>query len=378
MKVKPQVNINPKENLLFDAFFMFFLIHSIQTGVGIAGLPRIVYLSAGHDGWISIIIAGLLVSAVIFLSVMMLKQYESADLFGIHYDVFGIFLGRFVNLFYTFYLISGIYVIVMNYVEIVQAWVFPDLPTWFLAMILLLLSVYAVMGGVRIAVGFSFMSFLLTFWIVLIIIIPARDFDYTHLLPILNRGYADILKGVYKTSLSIVGFEMLLFLYPFIKNKKKAHLYTQLGGLYTTLLFVLVTVISIGFFGEKGLEKTIWPVLSMFKIVRLPNLERFEFIAVSFWMLIILPNICLYLWAASRGMKRVFPGMKQKTFIVLIAILVWSCSFLVKARYQMNLITDYIGMAGFYIGICYPALLSMLVLLKKKLTGRRKQNENGA
>ena len=218
--MKPEVNINPKENLLFDAFFMFFLIHTIQTGVGIAGLPRIVYLAAGHDGWISIIIAGLLVSAVIFLSVMMLKQYESADLFGIHYDVFGIFLGRLVNILYTFYLISGIYVIVMNYVEIVQAWVFPDLSTWFLAMILLLLSMYAVMGGVRIAVGFSFMSFLLTFWIVLIIIIPARDFDYTHLLPILNKGYAEILKGVYKTSLSIIGFEMLLFLYPFIKNKK--------------------------------------------------------------------------------------------------------------------------------------------------------------
>jgi spore germination protein AB len=376
--VKLQVNIHPKENLLFDAFFMFFLIHTIQTGVGIAGLPRIVYLSAGHDGWISILLAGLLVSSVIFLSVQMLKQYDSADLFGIHYDVFGSLMGRLVNLLYTFYLISGIFVIVMNYVEIVQAWVFPDLSTWFLALVLLLLAVYAVMGGVRIAVGFSFMSFLLTFWIVLIIIVPARDFDYTHLLPVWNTSYANILKGVYKTSLSIIGFEMLLFLYPYIKNKKKVHMYTQLGGLYTILLFVLVTIISIGFFGEKGLERTIWPVLSMFKIVRLPNLERFEFIAVSFWMLIVLPNICLYLWAASRGMKRIFPGRKQKTFSLLIALMVWGCSFLVNSRYQMDIVTDYIGTAGFFIGICYPAFLSVIVLVKKKLTARRNLNENGA
>ena len=64
---------------------------------------------------------------------------------------------------------------------------------------------------------------------------------------------------------------------------------------------MLITMISITFFAENGLARTIWPVLSMFKIVRLPNLERFEFIAVSFWMLIILPNMCCYLWAASEG-----------------------------------------------------------------------------
>ncbi|WP_312024049.1 GerAB/ArcD/ProY family transporter, partial [Lysinibacillus sp. D4A3_S15] len=35
-----------------------------------------------------------------------------------------------------------------------------------------------------------------------------------------------------------------------------------------------------------------------------PFVERFEFIAVCFWMLIIIPNMCLYLWAAYRGVIR--------------------------------------------------------------------------
>lgn len=37
----------------------------------------------------------------------------------------------------------------MNYIEIVQVWIFPNLATWQLALVLILLTVYAVYGGVK-------------------------------------------------------------------------------------------------------------------------------------------------------------------------------------------------------------------------------------
>ena len=77
--------------------------------------------------------------------------------------------------------------------------------------------------------------------------------------------------------------------------------YAQIGNLFTTVNFLpLITLISIVFFAGDSLKAAIWPVLSMFKIVRLPNLERFEFIAVSFWMLVILPNMCFYFGRLQR------------------------------------------------------------------------------
>ncbi|MDP4171762.1 MAG: GerAB/ArcD/ProY family transporter [Bacillota bacterium] len=368
-----KVDVLPKDSLLFNAFFLMFIIHVTQTGVGIVGLPRIVYLEAGHDGWISVFFAGIMTGIVLWFMFLMLQQYENADLYGIQVDVLGGFFGRFLGVVYMIYLSATFYDIFMNYVEIVQAWVFPDLPTWQLAGVLIFLTVYGVLGGIRIVVGVSFLSFLATFWLTAILAVPMKYIDLTHIFPIWNTNFKHILMGVYKTSFSIIGFELLLFVYPYVRNKKRALRYAQIGNLYTTILYTGVTFVSMTFFAEESLKRTIWPVLSMFKIVRLPNLERFEFIAVSFWMLIILPNLCAYLWAASKGFTRLF-NIKQKKGIYIIAILSWGCSFLIHSRYQMNSITDYIGKIGFFLTICYPVILSVIVLIKKWLSRRKQEN----
>jgi spore germination protein (amino acid permease) len=365
-----KVNLHPKEGLLFNTFLLFFLIHGVQTGVGIVGLPRVVYLAAQHDAWISVLIAGAVTAIVLWFMIMMLRQYDSADLYGIHLDVFGKWLGNSLSFVYILYLISSFFVIFMNYVEIVQVWIFPNLVTWQLALVLILLTIYGVYGGIRVVVGIAFLSVLGTMWILFIAFIPLRYADFNHLFPIMNSDIKSILKGAQSTTLSMMGFELVMFFYPYIKEKRKSMRYVQIANLFTTLMFSFITLVSIVFFAGDSLKAVIWPVLSMFKIVRLPNLERFEFIAVSFWMLIILPNMCLYLWAASKGFSRILKR-KQKTGIWFFAILTFGATFLIQARYQMNMVTDIIAKTGFYTAICYPVVLAMIVLMKKWWLKRR-------
>ncbi|MFK9093330.1 GerAB/ArcD/ProY family transporter [Bacillus salipaludis] len=368
-----KVNLHPKESLLFNAFLLMFIIHSVQSGVGVIGLPRVVFLDAKHDAWIAVFLAGVLTSVILWFMIMMLKQYDSADLYGIHVDVFGKWLGNFLSFIYMIYLTSCFFIIIMNYVEIVQVWIFPNLPTWQLALVLILLAVYAVYGGIRAIVGVSFLSVTGTIWLMLVIFVPLRYIDITHMFPILNIDLKHMIKGIKSTTFSIMGFEILMFVYPFVKEKRRALLYVQIGNLFTTLTFTLVTLISVLFFAEDSLSKVIWPVISMLKIVRLPNLERFEFIAVSFWMLVILPNMCFYLWAASKGFNRIIKRT-QKMGIWIIAGLAFGATFFIKARYQMNLVTDLIAKAGFYAAFCYPVILSMIVYVKKWLYRRKKSH----
>lgn len=368
-----KVNLRPREGLLFNAFLLMFFIHSVQTGVGLIGLPRIVYLSAKHDAWISVLLAGILAGFVLGVMVWILRQYDSADLYGIHMDVFGKWIGNGLNILYMLYLTADFFVIFMNYIEIVRVWIFPDLPTWQLAGVLILLAVYSVYGGIRVVIGVAFLSVVGTIWLGTLLLVPIHYSDFTHLFPIMTADMKQLLTGIHDTSLSIMGFELLLFVYPYVKEKEKVFLFTQIGNLYTTLLFGIVTLVSITFFAEDSLARTIWPVLSMFKIVRLPNLERFEFIAVSFWMLIILPNMCAYLWAASKGFMRIF-NKKQKHGIWILAILTWGATFFFKARYQMNMATDYVAKAGFIAAFCYPILLAMIVFVKKWFQRRKKTN----
>ncbi|MCM2531915.1 spore germination protein [Neobacillus pocheonensis] len=366
-----KVNLHPKEGLLFNTFLLTFIITKVQTGVGIVGLPRIVYLEAKHDAWISVLFAGLFTGVVLWLMISMLKQYDSADLYGIQVDVFGKYMGNVLNIIYMLYMCSAFFVILMNYIEIVQVWIFPDLRTWVLSLVLIFLVVYAVLGGIRVIVGISFISFIGTIWLSFVLIVPIHYSDPTHLFPIWNIDMKHLIMGMYRCSLSMLGFELIMFFYPYVKEKNKVFLFAQIGNLFTTLLFTVTTIVSITFFAETSLARTTWPVLSMFKIVRLPNLERFEIIAVSFWMLIVLPNMCAYLWAASKGFSRIM-NKKQKKGIWLIALIVWGGTFFFKARYQMNQMTDIIAKAGFLAAYCYPVLLSIIVLVKKWFTRRKK------
>ncbi|BCB04271.1 GerAB/ArcD/ProY family transporter [Bacillus sp. KH172YL63] len=358
------VNVNPHDRLMFNAFLIMFIIHTAQTGVGIAGLPRVIFLETNRDAWISVFLSGFLVAFVLFIMVKMLETYPSADLYGIHMDVYGKWLSKAFNLLYILYYLSITYVILMNYIEMVQAWIFPKMPNWLLMGLLLFLLVYAVLGGIRVVVGIAFLGLILAFWLLFMIYTPIKYMDFNHLQPVLTSSPKELMMGVYKTSFTIIGFEMLLFTYPYIKEKKQALKYALFGTAYTTFLYTVVTVVCIGFFSEDALTKTIWPVLSMFKILRIPNLERFEFIAVSYWMLVILPNICLFFWASTRGMKRVFK-LSQKKAIFLFAGILWICSILVKDRMTMNMITDKIGTTSFILSFIYPCFLFLLVKIKR-------------
>ncbi|MGG3470155.1 GerAB/ArcD/ProY family transporter [Neobacillus pocheonensis] len=371
-----KVNLHPRKGLLFNAYLLMFFIHKVQTGIGIVGLPRIVYLESKHDAWISVFLAGVFTSIVIFVMFLMLKQYDSADLYGIQVDVFGKWIGNLLNIAYMVYLSACFFTIFMNYIEIVQVWIFPNLPAWQLSLVLIALAVYAVQGGVRIVVGFAFLGVIGTVWLGTILVVPMKYADTTHIFPIFNVDIKHLVKGIYRSSLSMMGFELLMFFYPFVKDRKNMLLYAQIGNLYTTFLFTVVTLVSIMFFAEDSLARTIWPVLSMFKIVRLPNLERFEFIAVSFWMLIILPNMGAYLWAASKGFSRVVKW-KQKHGIWIIGVLAWGLAFFIHSRMQMNMVTDYVAKMGFVLAFCYPLLLTAIVLVKKRLVRRKEANAQG-
>ncbi|MDQ1001888.1 spore germination protein (amino acid permease) [Neobacillus niacini] len=368
-----KVNLHPKEGLLINAFMLVFIIHAAQVGVGLVGLPRVVYLEAKHDAWISVFLAGMITSVVLTFMIQMLKQYDSADLYGIHVDIFGKWAGYSLNIIYMIYMTSTFFVILMNYVEIVQVWIFPTLPTWQISLVLILLIIYAVYGGIRVVVGVAFLSVIGTFWLVIVMFIPLQYGDFNHLFPIMNTNVKQLLRGAQSTTLSMLGYELILFVYPFVKEKHKAMFFVQIGNLITTIVFTLATLVCIVFFASNSLEKTIWPVLSMFKIVRLPNLERFEFIAVSFWMLIILPNMCFYVWAASKGFSRIL-RKKQKWGIWIIGIAAYGATFFIKSRYQMNTVTDLIAKAGFYFAFCYPVLLAIIVFIKKWFKGRESKH----
>jgi hypothetical protein len=138
------------------------------------------------------------------------------------------------------------------------------------------------------------------------------------------------------------------------------------------LLYLSVMLVSLTYFSGEQLNKTIWATLSLFSIVRFPFIERFEYIAICFWMLVILPNLCLYLWAAYRGTIRLVKVSTNK-FSWIFSVLILIATISVQTRAQINTVNDKFAQVAFYIVFAYPIFLYVVAVVKKKFTSHKEQ-----
>ncbi|MFC4353847.1 GerAB/ArcD/ProY family transporter [Chryseomicrobium palamuruense] len=373
--MKNTLHISPKETI--NAFLLFFVIHTNQVAVGIHGFQRLIFEDAKHDAWISVILAGLLTHIVAVFMLKTLEIYGTQDLYGIHLDLFGQWIGNFINALYVLYCSAAFFTILQNYIEVIQTWVFHDLNFKFIAASILLLVCYAFLGGIRVIIGVTFFSFVFAIWLFPMLSFPLQYTEFRDVLPFLENDFLDILKGVHSMTLTIVGFEILNIIYPYVKEKKKVSKFLHLGLLVTTLMYLSVMLVSITFFSEGQLNKTIWATLSLFGVLKLPFIERTELIAVCYWLLIILPNLCLYLWAAHRGITRIVKVSASKFAWAFISTIFIGC-ILVESRTQINSLNTYFSQVAFYIVFVYPIFLFLIALIKKKFTAKRRNlNEEG-
>ncbi|ESU33998.1 hypothetical protein G3A_03065 [Bacillus sp. 17376] len=370
-----KIYIEPKPQNMVNSFLLIFVIHSMQVGVGIQGFQRIIYLETRHDAWISVIISGVATAILGFIMVKTLSLYENSDLFGIQYDVLGKWLGNLINILYVLYFLGSFHIIVRNYIEVLQAWVFPEIPNWLFALTLVYLVYYALNGGLRTVVGVSFFSVVLSLWLILLLAYPFQFTNWDYLFPMFEASITEMLRGAKQMTFTVIGFEIIYVIYPFLKEKDRVHRHMQYGLGFTTLLYLALMVVSLAYFSGGQLERTIWGTLSLFKIVRFPFIERFEYVAITFWVLLILPNLMLYMWAATRGISRIFNKKEQKVSWILLAFIFLTLLYPLT-RVQINLFNDYFAKGALYIVFVYPLLLFGAVLIKKKFF--RKKDEANA
>lgn len=360
------------ENKKISPFLLFFLIHDMQAGVGLLGFQRIIAKSAGYDAWISILITALVIHILMWMMFKML-HIANGDMVSIHTFILGKKVGKMICSIFILYFMLLTITVLRNYIEIIQVWMFQELNTFWFAVVLLILSIYIVSGGFRSITGIAYFSVILPFYIFVLFVIIFPFSDFTNLLPILDHSPKELLLGSRDMTLTILGFETILFFYPFIQRPEKAKKWAHLGVLYTTLICLYLAIVTFAYFSEGQLQKNVWPTLTMWKIIKLPFVERFEYIGIANWCLIILPNLCMCLWCASRLGKVIF-SIRQRSSVWGIGFLCLVITSFISTRDQINFLTDMTAKIGLYFNLIYIPLLFVGTLIAKKVRTREQDS----
>jgi spore germination protein AB len=353
------------ENVKISPFLIFYIIVSIQIGIGVLGYQRIIAKTAGYDAWMSVIAAGASIHIILW---MMYKTAENAggDLISINSFVFGKKIGKLVSLIFSGYYILLTATILRTYIEVIQVWLFPELSTFWFSFGFLVLAAYVVSGGLRAVTGVAFLGAILPSYLMLTFAFAIPFSDYRNLFPVLDHSIKDLALAARDMSLTYLGYEILLLVYPFLKDPGKSKKWAHLAIFTTTSLYAILTIITFGYFSEMQLQKTVWATLTMWKIVEMPFVERFEYIGIANWNLIILPNACLAIWAASRIVKRV-AGIRQRKNVIGIILICLAVTNVFETREQIDLLNNISSQFGFYFNYGYVPLLFAGSLIAKKV-----------
>lgn len=365
------MNILPKENKQVSPYFSFYLLSTMQIGVGILGFQRYIAKSAGHDAWMAVIIGGILIHLLVWMMYKMLKKSDG-DIIAIHEFVFGKWLGGIASTALIIYTAFLALTVLRTYIEVIQVWMFPHINTWGISFILLVLIYYFVSGGFRIVTATAFFSLILGIPLILLKYYALKDSHIYNILPLFDHSFVDYFAGTKAMTLNYLGFELLFFYYPFIKNAETSHKWSQWGVFFTIIIYTITAVESFAYYSQGQLKHTIWATLTLWKIVEFPFVERFEYAGISIWLFVVLPNICIAIWCVTRAGKRLY-AVKQKHSLIVMVVLIFIGTVMFTNRQEIDALNTYVSKVGYYFIYFYIPILFVLQMVIYKV--RKSKNE---
>ncbi|QNG59457.1 GerAB/ArcD/ProY family transporter [Metabacillus idriensis] len=359
----------PKEDKKVSNYFVFYLIHKMQIGVGILGFERYIAKSAGHSSWIAIITSAITVLGLIWISYCILNKGKN-DIVAIHDQIFGKWIGGFFSFYFIIYYAAFVVVLLRTYVEVIQVWVFPDVYHWVFIFIIILIAYSYVTGGFRVVTGIAFLGVIYTIPLLFVKYFPIRESNIGNLLPIFDLSFKELLAATKGMTLNYLGFEVLFMFYPFIKDPPKSQKWAHYGVLFSMFIYLITALVSFAYFNQEQLKTTIWATLTLWKIVDLTIIERFEYVGISIWFFVVLPNICIGLWSASRGMHRLF-SVSQRNSLRIICVIILIFAIFLKDREQIEMLNNKMSEIGFYTIYGYIPLLLVLQFIIMKVRNKK-------
>lgn len=359
-----------KENKMVSPYLLFFLMHSTQTGVAVLTFQTKIIKGAGHNAWLSVLVLGLMMHVIFLMMLSILKHSSAGDILSFHKEVFGKYFGGALNILMAAYFSIASLFTLHTYIDLLQVWVFGDIASWEFSLLFSVVIFNIVAGGFRIVTATAYWGVIIPSLMLLSIFYSLNYIETSYLQPFFKYGVKEHFASAKEAVPLFQGFETVLVFFPFIKNREKAHKWGHSALLCTTFIYTIIAILTFMFFSKEKLEHLTWPTLTMIKIIEFPFLERFEFIFIFTWLLVVIPVICIYLWSAIRSIKLTIPKFKPTMILIgLLAVfhLINSEFITIQFTHLMEVIIWY---SGFIFLFCYIPFLFLISIFRKNVKNK--------
>ena len=345
------------------------IISNFILGIGILTLPRTVTEKVKTpDGWITIILGGIIAILVAFIMVKLAGRFPGKSIFQFSKDITGKWIGAIISLCIILYYIVLASFELRAMSETTRLFLLQGTPNWAIILPFIWVGLYLITGGINpIARMFEIIFPVTVLFFLLVMFLGIKVFEVDNLRPVLGMGLGPVMKGLTTTSLSFVGFEIIMIIFMFMKEPNRAMKATFIGLIIPLVFYSITFVMVVGSLTVDGVVTQTWPVLTFIRSFEIQGLivERFDSLLLVVWIMQLFATFSVCYYAASLGLSQMFKK-NINGFIYGLAPLIYIVSMVPKNINEMFEMGSMIGNFTLYFFSSVPVLLLLITLIRGK------------
>lgn len=359
-----------RNNLEISHIQLRALIVAATMGVGVISLPNELANILGKDGWILILLSGLLLTPVYLMINYIFKVNPGKNYFNIGEEALGKVIFTIYKFVFISYLIVYLSILVRTLSELIKAFLLPTTPVEAIALIFILSSLYLSSMEIDIIARSSYVIYpVILIFVGIFIFITLPTADFSGMLPAFQEDFRKIPKGIISTFLSFTGFEIMLFALPYVKDKKKAVKSSMMAVGTITLIYILLFFITLTQFHMVQIKKQSFALLMIAKIVDLPGyfLQNLDGVIMGLWTLIVFATFASGFYSIGKIFSNVFNTKEHRYFLMGLVPVIYFLSLYPENYLELQgkilLIYNILGLIS-TVGV--PIIIFTITVIKRR------------
>ena len=366
-----QMDNNPK----ISNYQLKALIITTVIGTGILSLPNSVARELNNDGWIAILISGLISISVVVLLNKLTRLYPRKTYFEFGKEIIPAPLFNIISLITIAYFLVILAFEVRIFAEVMRAYLLEVTPTEFIIITMLLVTVYIARSDIstlgRMAVMIVPLIIIVT---VIIVFAVLPKIDFINVLPLLRIDLKALPKAIFPTVFSYIGYEIIFVAMASVDEPNKSLGYCVRGIIFVMAIYLLTFFITLSEFGIHELKRQVWPSITLMREVDLPGffIENIDAIIMTLWILVIFGTMGPIMYASGVALSKVFNTKKHDFFILPLVPIIYLLSLIPENLSKTYMYTGkIINYFAIFVIFIFPLGLYIISLLKRKGKGGR-------
>lgn len=355
-------------NTLSTSEVVIVVLNSV-LGAGILTLPRTISKAVGTpDVWISVIMSGLLVTAVGLMMVALCQRFPGKTVFEFLPQLTGRWGAYILGMLIVSYFLVLCSFEIRVMAEITSMYLLRDTPSWASIMVIMWIGLYMMNGGLKVMIRvFEIMLPITLALFLLVFLLSGRLFELNNLRPVLGEGFMAVLKGIKPSFLSYSGYEVVLITTAFMANARAGNRAVVYSVLVTTLIYLVTIVMVIGNLSLEGVLSRTWPTLDMVRSFEIEGFffERFESFFLVFWLTQIFATYVFKHYFASIGLRELFRRKSMQVIQYVLLPVLYVLSYLPRNLDETLSLGDKLGDISIFLFGLLPLMLLILSFARK-------------